>query len=287
MEEIRLDCESFNPDEIARLVNEMADRGTPMQHMQRRSGKSVPDGYIISAQVKDGKLFAGTSSVRDRARPHPTAPDPRRGNLPEAERPQRSGVPRSSGMSADLACSRSARNRRPPCSLDNRTSVPSPIRRTAVSTHGGICWRDARHAPSSSHGHAGPATRAFRRKINCRHDPSSILATGVKTISMLSPSPVSPRLASPRRESTAGSTGLVRRSGDLGLGKACRVPRSRYRTPRWPSPPNRYPVVSGVRTPRSSFFQASARLQISILLQDWCGRVRLRKSRLDQAAYGW
>lgn len=57
MEEMRLDCGTFDPDEIAKVVNEMAERGTPMQHMQRRNGKSVPDGYVISANVKEGKLF--------------------------------------------------------------------------------------------------------------------------------------------------------------------------------------------------------------------------------------
>lgn len=57
MEEIRLDCGTFDPDEMARIVNEMAKRGTPMQHMQRHNGKSVPDGYVISANVKDGKLI--------------------------------------------------------------------------------------------------------------------------------------------------------------------------------------------------------------------------------------
>lgn len=57
MEEVRLDCGTFDPGEIAKVVNEMAERGTPMRHMQRRNGKSVPDGYVVSAGVKDGKLF--------------------------------------------------------------------------------------------------------------------------------------------------------------------------------------------------------------------------------------
>ncbi len=57
MEEMRLDCGTFDPDEIAKVINEMATRGTPMRHMQRRNGKSVPDGYIVSASVKDGKLI--------------------------------------------------------------------------------------------------------------------------------------------------------------------------------------------------------------------------------------
>jgi len=56
MEEIRLDCGMFDPDEIAKVVNEMAEKGVPLQHMQRRNGKSVPDGYVVSASVKDGKL---------------------------------------------------------------------------------------------------------------------------------------------------------------------------------------------------------------------------------------
>lgn len=57
MEEMRLDCGTFDPDEIARVINEMTDKGTPMRHLQRRDGKYVPDGYVISAQVRDGKLI--------------------------------------------------------------------------------------------------------------------------------------------------------------------------------------------------------------------------------------
>jgi len=57
----RLDCGAFDPEEIAKLVNDMAQRGTPVRHMRRRQGgaKSVQAGYVMSASVDgDGNLMA-------------------------------------------------------------------------------------------------------------------------------------------------------------------------------------------------------------------------------------
>jgi len=58
-EERRLDCGVFDPEALARVVNDMAQNGTPMRHMQRRQGaRPVPDGYVVSARVdKDGRLL--------------------------------------------------------------------------------------------------------------------------------------------------------------------------------------------------------------------------------------
>lgn len=61
--EKRLDCGVFDPEEIAKIINEMAEKGTPMRHMQRRQGaKSVPDGYVVAARVDDGKLIGNVES---------------------------------------------------------------------------------------------------------------------------------------------------------------------------------------------------------------------------------
>ena len=56
----RLDCGAFDPEELAKLINDMALRGTPMRHMRRRQGaKSVQAGYVMSASVDgDGNLTA-------------------------------------------------------------------------------------------------------------------------------------------------------------------------------------------------------------------------------------
>ena len=51
----RLDCGAFDPDAIAKLINDMAQRGTPVRCMRRRQGaRSVPAGYVMSATVDDG-----------------------------------------------------------------------------------------------------------------------------------------------------------------------------------------------------------------------------------------
>lgn len=56
----RLDCGAFDPEDLAKLVNDMAVRGTPMRYMRRRQGaRSVQAGYVMSASVDgDGNLMA-------------------------------------------------------------------------------------------------------------------------------------------------------------------------------------------------------------------------------------
>jgi len=58
-EEKWLDCGVFDPEAIAKLVNELAVRGAPMRHMQRRrgGGRAVHDGYVVSATIDGGRLL--------------------------------------------------------------------------------------------------------------------------------------------------------------------------------------------------------------------------------------